>query len=207
MFALKRARLIQVCMIIIYSELPKNPSNLKWAAWLLSISPRLTVNILLEGVLPTVHLDELYAPQDLIHQSHAPVGHQHAFLAKIRRQSGRQHLIGRGEVMTREVSGSGRKWKQARSHYRSFRPVWGDQSDKCLSHQHQGLRLSGPSLHQMQFVNNSCRVDTRWMARVLCVKKCWSHVSKGQDNVKILAWTGSYLLLIINKWWNFQEVL
>lgn len=115
--------------------------------------------------------------------------------------------IGRGEAMTREVSGSGRKWKQARSHYRSFRPVWGDQSDKCLSHQHQGLRLSGPSLHQMQFVNNSCRVDTRWMARVLCVKKCWSHVSKGQDNVKILAWTGSYLLLIINKWWNFQEVL
>lgn len=67
------------------------------------------MNILLEGVLPTVHLDELYAPQDLIHQSHAPVGHHHAFLAKIRRQSGREHLKGRAEAMTGEASGSGRK--------------------------------------------------------------------------------------------------
>lgn len=91
---------------------------------------------------------------------------------------------GTREAMTREASGSGRKWNQARSHYLGFRPVWGDRSDKCLSHQHQGLRLSGPSLHQMQFVNNSCRVDTRWMARGLYVKKCWFCVSKGRNNVK-----------------------
>lgn len=67
------------------------------------------MNILLKGILPTVHLDELYATQNLIHQSHASVGHHHTFLAKMRCQSGREHLMGRGKAMTREVSGSRRK--------------------------------------------------------------------------------------------------
>lgn len=61
----------------------------------------LTVNILSEGVLPAVHLDELYAHQDLIHQPHSPVSHRHALLAEIRRQSGCEHLTGTQEVMTR----------------------------------------------------------------------------------------------------------
>lgn len=72
------------------------------------------MNILLKGILPTVHLDELYAPQDLIHQSHAPVGHHHTLLAKMRRQSGRQHLMGREEAMTREVSGSREEMKASK---------------------------------------------------------------------------------------------
>lgn len=54
----------------------------------------LTVNILSEGILPAVHLDELYAHQDLVHQPDAPVGYRHALLAEIRRQSGCEHLAG-----------------------------------------------------------------------------------------------------------------
>lgn len=71
----------------------------------------LTVDILSEGVLPAVHLDELYAHQDLIHQPHSPVSHRHALLAEIRRQSGCEHLTGTQEVMTR---GEQKKKKVAR---------------------------------------------------------------------------------------------
>lgn len=52
------------------------------------------MNILSEGILPAVHLDELYAHQDLVHQPDAPVGYCHALLAEIRRQSGCEHLAG-----------------------------------------------------------------------------------------------------------------
>lgn len=48
----------------------------------------LTVNVLSKGFLPAVHLDELYAHQDLVHQPDAPVGYCHALLAEIRCQSG-----------------------------------------------------------------------------------------------------------------------
>lgn len=65
----------------------------------------LTVNILRKSIFPTIHLDELYAAQDLIHQPHALVSHHHTFLAKIRRQSGCKHLMGIEEVMTRGISG------------------------------------------------------------------------------------------------------
>lgn len=55
-------------------------------------SQSLTLNVPREGFLPTVHLDELYAAQDLVHQSHAPVSHCHALSAEIRGHPGRQHL-------------------------------------------------------------------------------------------------------------------
>lgn len=87
-----------------------------------------------------------------------------------------------------ERSGSGRKWKQARSHYQSFRPVCGDRSDKCLSLLHWGFQTLDPGLHQMQFVNSSCRVDTRWTASGPYVKMCWFCVSKGRVHVKTLKW-------------------
>lgn len=85
-------------------------SNMKWSVCY-NITVRiwlaLTVNILCKGIFPAIHLDELYAAQDLIHQSHAPVGHHHTSLTKIRRQSGCERLMGRVEVMTREISGRG----------------------------------------------------------------------------------------------------
>lgn len=59
-------------------------------------SQSLTLNVPREGFLPTVHLDELYAAQDLVHQSHAPVSHCHALSAEIRGHPGRQHLCRHG---------------------------------------------------------------------------------------------------------------
>lgn len=57
----------------------------------------LTVNVLCKGVFPAVHLDELYAAQDLVHEPHAPVSDRHALLAEIRRQPRCQHLSRRQE--------------------------------------------------------------------------------------------------------------
>lgn len=52
----------------------------------------LTVNILFKGIFPTIHLDELYAAQDLVHQPHALVSHGHTLFAEVRRQSRCEHL-------------------------------------------------------------------------------------------------------------------
>lgn len=107
----------------------------------------LTVNILSEGILPAVHLDELYAHQDLVHQPDAPVGYCHALLAEIRRQSGCEHLAGTkgsddksrrkemkaGTVTLSELQGCLGGWGGA-----------GRQSDRCTLHRHQDLWLSRP---------------------------------------------------------------
>ena len=59
----------------------------------------LTAYVLGEDILPAVHLDELDAAEDLVHEPHAPVRHGHALPAKVRRQTRCQHLLvgGRGE--------------------------------------------------------------------------------------------------------------
>lgn len=103
----------------------------------------LTVNILYKGILPAVHLDELYAHQDLVHQPDTPVGYCHALLAEIRCQSGCEHLAGtkgsddksrrkemKAGTMTlsalqSRLGGGGR---QAPLH-----------SDRCTLHQHHDL--------------------------------------------------------------------
>lgn len=56
------------------------------------IAESLTVDVLCKGVFPAVHLDELYAAQDLVHEPHAPVSDRHALLAEIRRKPRCQHL-------------------------------------------------------------------------------------------------------------------
>lgn len=109
---------------------------------------QLTVNILSEGILPAVHLDELYAHQDLVHQPDTPVGDCHALLAEIRRQSGCEHLAGTKGSDDK----SGRKEMKAGtmtlSALQGCLGVGGRQapvqSDRCTLHRHQDLWLSRP---------------------------------------------------------------
>lgn len=52
----------------------------------------LTVDVAGEGGFPAVHLNELDAVEDLIHQSDTPVRDYHTFLAEVGCQPGGQHL-------------------------------------------------------------------------------------------------------------------
>lgn len=104
------------------------------------------MNILSKGILPAVHLDELYAHQDLIHQPDAPVGYCHALLAEIRRQSGCEHLAGTkgsdDKSRRKEIKAGTMTLSAFRGCLESGGRQAALQSDRRILHQLQDLPLS-----------------------------------------------------------------